>query len=292
MPKRLLQRFFRSFGYFMIRDETRLRLETKLARLEQECATLKEGLDDITLDNFPIESDGPIYTPVFHYDGLRTSPKVIHNHDFMKDPAFLEAFWAGYKALGHNHRMYWRLHTALFFAKHGLSIEGDFVECGVWRGFLSKAIATYLNWDTVGRTFFLFDTFDGLTDRQLTPDERANTAKIEHLNSHYKNCYDIAVANFSEYRNIHLVRGVVPETLKQADISSVAYLSLDMNSVNPEIAAAEHFWDVLSPSAAIVLDDYGFVSYEEQKAAFDRFAKDRGTEVLALPTGQGIILKP
>ena len=48
---------------------------------------------------------------------------------------------------------------------------------------------------------------------------------------------------------------------------------------------------VITDSAAIVLDDYGFVSSEEQKRAFDDFARRKGTQVLALPTGQGIILK-
>jgi O-methyltransferase len=44
--------------------------------------------------------------------------------------------------------------------------------------------------------------------------------------------------------------------------------------------------------AAIVLDDYGWRKHYEQKRAFDEFARQRGTSVLALPTGQGLILKP
>jgi hypothetical protein len=48
----------------------------------------------------------------------------------------------------------------------------------------------------------------------------------------------------------------------------------------------------LSRGGIILLDDYGFVSYEEQKRGFDQFARSKGIEVLALPTGQGLILKP
>lgn len=65
-----------------------------------------------------------------------------------------------------------------------------------------------------------------------------------------------------------------------------------MNCAAPEIAAAEYFWDRMSPSAVMLLDDYGFVSYEEQKNAFDEFARKKAVEILALPTGQGVIIKP
>ena len=44
--------------------------------------------------------------------------------------------------------------------------------------------------------------------------------------------------------------------------------------------------------AAIVLDDYGWFKHIEQKRAFDDFASRRGVQVLSLPTGQGLILKP
>jgi hypothetical protein len=41
----------------------------------------------------------------------------------------------------------------------------------------------------------------------------------------------------------------------------------------------------------MILDDYGFSAHRPQKAAFDDFAAARGTQVLSLPTGQGLIFK-
>jgi len=41
----------------------------------------------------------------------------------------------------------------------------------------------------------------------------------------------------------------------------------------------------------VLLDDYGFVSYEEQKNALNVFAREKDIEILALPTGQGLIIK-
>ena len=74
--------------------------------------------------------------------------------------------------------------------------------------------------------------------------------------------------------------------------SAIAYLSLDMNWAVPEQRAAEYFWDRIVPGGIILHDDYGFKLHEEQRKMMDRFAASRGVQVLALPTGQGIILKP
>jgi O-methyltransferase len=65
-----------------------------------------------------------------------------------------------------------------------------------------------------------------------------------------------------------------------------------MNCAWPEERAAEYFWNRLVPGGIIVHDDYGFKLHEEQRKMMDRFAAGRGVPVLALPTGQGIVLKP
>jgi O-methyltransferase len=88
-----------------------------------------------------------------------------------------------------------------------------------------------------------------------------------------------------------LVKGQVPDTLNEVEIEKVSFISIDMNCVGPEIAAASFFWPKMVPRAFILLDDYGFVSYEEQKHAFGAFAAERGTSVLALPSRQGLIVK-
>lgn len=229
------------------------------------------------------------YTPVFDYDGVRNDPAIIHNHDFMKEPRFRRAMQRALQAHGDSVQ-FWRLHTALWAAAHAVRLPGDFVECGVWKGFLSSGIMSYLEWNRLDKKFFLFDTFCGIDESQVSPEEFAK-GNMPHFRKHYVDNYDEVVRNFSEFRNVVVVRGSVPASLRSVAIDAVAYLSLDMNNARPEIEAAEHFWDRLVPGGVILLDDYGFVSYEEQKRAFDAFAQRHGVPLLALPTGQGLILK-
>jgi O-methyltransferase len=108
----------------------------------------------------------------------------------------------------------------------------------------------------------------------------------------YSECFEVAQENFAPYERVRLVRGTVPQTLATVPIEQVAYLSLDMNVAPPEVAALEFFWDKLAPGAPVMLDDYGWVGYRPQKDALDEFASRKGVEILTLPTGQGVILRP
>jgi hypothetical protein len=91
---------------------------------------------------------------------------------------------------------------------------------------------------------------------------------------------------------VKLIRGAVPQTLSQVPSSQVAFLSIDMNCAEPEVAALEYFWPRLVPGAPVILDDYAFAEpYRRQKDAIDGWAKQQAVPVLTLPTGQGLILK-
>lgn len=224
--------------------------------------------------------------PTYHQDGLI----CFHNTSFMQDPAFKDAYQRGIAAAGKDYTFHWRVHVALWAASYAATLEGDFVECGVNRGVLSSCVMQYLNWNSLHRKFYLFDTFCGFDPSQLRKDEEA-LDYMQKSKAYYSECYNEVKQNFSEFNNVFLVRGSIPNTLTEVPIDQVAYLSIDMNCANPEIAAAEHFWPKLAHGAMILLDDYAYGTTAIQQGAFDAFAKEKGTHVLSLPTGQGLILK-
>jgi O-methyltransferase len=152
-------------------------------------------------------------------------------------------------------------------------------------------LCEFLDFNRTGKSFYLFDTFSGLPLEQITPEER-QLGRIEENAEHYGECYEIAKRNFAPFTSAKLVRGKVPDTLASAGVSKVCYLSIDMNIVEPEIAALEYFWDKLSPGAPVILDDYGWSVYAPQKEAMDRFAAEKNVSILNLPTGQGLMLRP
>ena len=219
----------------------------------------------------------------FSEDGLST----IHNCDFLEDARFKKALAAA-EATGswQGWPMRWRAYIICWAAERAMNLEGDFVECGVNRGGFARMILDYVDFEGSGKKFFLFDTFKGFSPTHLTAGEKSS----EYYS--YPDCLEDVRKTFASFRSVDIIPGTVPETLSTREIGRVAFLSIDMNCVMPEIAAANHFWGKLVSGAVVLLDDYGFTEHIEQKHAFDLFAKERGVSVLTLPTGQGLMIKP
>ena len=105
----------------------------------------------------------------YNQDGLVS----MHNHDFMTDPAFAAAYARGVQAVGSDYGWHWRVHVGLWAGRTALRVPGDYVELGVGRGFMASSIMHALDWDRLGRRFYLLDTFKGVDARYLTEAEKS-----------------------------------------------------------------------------------------------------------------------
>ncbi len=230
---------------------------------------------------------GPL---TYNADGLATQ----HNADFLNDPRFAVAYKSGMETIWTRRPgldVAFRVYIACWAASHGLNLGGDFVECGVFTGIYSRAIVDYVNFGTLDRTFYLCDTFDGIPEDQLTEEERR--IGLQTMNTKYRiGIFESVQKTFAPFPNVKLIKGPVPDTLEHVKAEKIAYLSIDMNAVYPEISAMEALWDRVVPGAIILLDDYGWARHREQKKAHDDFARKKKVEILTLPTGQGLIIKP
>jgi O-methyltransferase len=248
---------------------------------------LKNNYTKITPSSVPVTLwFGGKYPLSYNTDGIAT----VNNCDFIKEPRFAKAYqaakdtnpWEGFT-------LQWRTHVVCYFADLVKNLEGDFVECGVNTGAYSRAVIDYIDFNTTRKKFYLLDTFEGFVMELVTEEEKK--AGIGQYNDHYTDVYANVVETFRPF-NVSVIKGMVPNTLPQCTAEKICYLSIDMNCVAPEIAAANYFWDKIVKGGVMLLDDYGFPMHINQKLAFDDFAKEKGVSILSLPTGQGIIFKP
>ena len=222
---------------------------------------------------------------IYSEDGFST----YHNHTFVNDPKFVAAYDRALKANdGIDHNMRWRAQVAFWVASQAVKLPGAFVECGVNTGFIMSGIMQQNQWNDLGKDCFLFDTFGGLDERFVSDTEALDGRLAGYANINETKTRE----NFAEFDRVHFVVGAVPETLTQVDIPQVCYLSLDMNCTIPEIEAFRHFWPRVVPGGWVVLDDYCYAGYDEQHYAFNTLAEELGFQILALPTGQGLVQKP
>lgn len=251
-----------------------------------------EDISNAPMENGELASDGGAVDPIYDQDGLRS----IHNHEFMEDPVFKAAYARGVRAVGTDYHWHWRVHTGLWAASMAADLPGDFAEFGVNRGFMSSAIMQMLDWNKTNRTFYLLDTFSGIDERYIDDNDRSigvierNKRDIE--SGFYTFDLGSVQDNYREWPNARIIAGAVPDTLDQIDSNGFAFAHIDMNCAPPEVAAAEFVWPRLAPGGVILLDDYAYDGYRSQKLAMDAFARSKSVQVLSLPTGQGLIIKP
>lgn len=206
------------------------------------------------------------------------------NMHFMRDEKFKNLLSETAKS-EHYKGMAYRLHLFVYAANLALSIKGDFVECGVFRGFKSFFLLSYLEDKLSDRSYFLFDTFEGIDTLQAVG---SPVTKKEHEKSRL---FEFVKHRFSKFDNVILIKGSVPDSLKKTRIKKVAFLHLDMNSYQAEIGALEHFWNKIPVGGVILLDDFGLCSHNAQMEFELPWLSERNQKILEFPTGQGLIIK-
>ncbi|MEK9669518.1 MAG: TylF/MycF/NovP-related O-methyltransferase [Gammaproteobacteria bacterium] len=218
---------------------------------------------------------------VFVGDEMLVANRNMH---FFEDPDFsnLLCILAQHP---HYQGMAWRLHILCWAVSMSLRVNGCLMECGVFRGFKSLFIVKYFGDRLRDRTFYLCDTFDGI-DESLN--EGSPISKQEHRKVRL---YDFVVHRFSEFSNVSVVRGSVPDSLSNLKITELAFLHLDMNSFKAELGALEYLWDRIPQGGVIVLDDFGFLSHRAQLKNELPWFSHKGQIVMELPTGQGLVIK-
>lgn len=209
------------------------------------------------------------------------------NLSFRHDQKFISTFYDSVTS-EQEKSLVWRLHTLVWAAQNALHVDGDFVECGVFKGFCSSVLLKYLNFQDLDRQAYLYDTFEGLPEKTSTEQERRTWDYTQYDS---EAVYNGVREKFSKYKNVTIVRGVVPDSFTVAIPEKIAFLHIDMNSEMAEILALEYLFDKVTPGGMIVFDDFGWSCNANQMKAELAFMNERGHHILELPTGQGVVIK-
>lgn len=163
------------------------------------------------------------------------------------------------------------IHVLRQLAAHAATLEGngDFWECGVFEGGSASHIHSVIPRD---RKLVLFDSFEGL------PQE------TEHDNFHKKGDFsgpnlDRIIEYFSEYDNVQIVKGWIPETFKDFTDSKLCFVHIDLDLYEGYKSTLEFIWPRMVKGGIIALDDYYAETCLGAKKATDEFVAAHGTVV-------------
>lgn len=181
-----------------------------------------------------------------------------------------------------------RIFATITACKHAVEAQtdGDFVECGVWRG--GNALAAKLVFESLGsdKEVWLFDTFAGMSaptdaDRAAftgAPAQDTFVAKqqADHNDWCYASIEDVRHSfetSGADIAGVHFVKGDVLETLKADGSipSAISVLRLDTDWYESTFAELERLYPRLSIGGSLLVDDYGYWE-GARKAVDDYFA--------------------
>lgn len=215
-------------------------------------------------------------------EGFFASDQLITFHrnlSFFRDSKFITS-WKAHAADAIEEGVIWRRAVHYWAARHCLKLEGDFVECGVWKGTTVRIIYDAVDFGSSGKNYWLYDAFDF-----------KEGDKHHALDGLEPGLYDKVVERFSFAHNVKVITGYIPESFAQGMPEAISLLHIDMNNVDGEMAALEILWDRVVDGGIILLDDYGWLGYKKQMLAESDFFEAMNHSALELPTGQGIVIK-
>jgi O-methyltransferase len=231
------------------------------------------------------------HSSVFWGDRLLTLDKSF---GFLEKPEFKSAYekihgnhkYDQYKS---PHTVAWRLHTLCWAAQEALSLPGDFMECGTFKGDFAWVVSQCVAFASAGKTFYLYDSFEGFAKDDNTVDQ----GYADFANPIYQELgiYESVLQRFKGNPKVRVTRGYLPEALDSTHPAQISFLHMDLNSPRAEVETLRKLWPRIVTGGFIVFDDYGWKVFAKQKEEEDRFAAEKGLSILELPTGQGLLIK-
>lgn len=180
-----------------------------------------------------------------------------------------------------------RCHMVWRFARHARRLPGDFVECGVFRGGTALLLARTLSGTGPDRTLHLFDSFEGLAassgkDGDFYPKGAFSETSEESVRE--------LLAAHAPHVRLH--RGWIPNTFSGLDSLRIAFAHIDVDQYQAALDCLLFLYPRLVPGGIMVFDDYGFPACRGERKAVDEFFAGDLAEVIPLPTGQALVIKP
>lgn len=140
------------------------------------------------------------------------------------------------------------------------NIEGDIVECGVWRGGFSIFLSHLFS----NKNIWVCDSFEGFQPLEKAKHQYSKerhipsytitpvgplSISLEEVQSHF-NTYGL-----ENQERIKFLKGFVKDTLPDSGIEKIALLRIDVDAYSATLETLEELYDKVQPGGFIIFDD-------------------------------------
>ena len=179
-------------------------------------------------------------------------------------------------------------------------IEGDIVECGIWRGgnlFLAKKIQEkYYN--DIKRRLYGYDTFEGMPQPSVYDGLKANKVYQEFKNKNepwtkasLEDVLNSSSKLFSNSDDFIFIKGKVENTLieKKNLPEKISFLRLDTDFYESTKIELESLYPRLSKRGVLIIDDYG--DFPGCRKAVDEYFLNKSVLMIGVDKSCRVIIK-
>ena len=204
-----------------------------------------------------------------------------------------------------SHERIFALMKSINFVKHN-NVDGDFVECGVWRGGNLILFQKFIEKYNLSKKIYAYDTFEGMSEPDKIDETFKGESSKDLLNKLYKKKVDrkknILIADcsieqvqenfkkFSNKNNLICVKGPVEKTLdiKENLPNKISILRLDTDWYSSTKKELEILFPLLEKNGILIIDDYGF--WKGARKAVDEYFENKNVTMFKIDfTGRMII---
>ncbi|MFC1668664.1 TylF/MycF/NovP-related O-methyltransferase [Chlamydiota bacterium] len=181
-------------------------------------------------------------------------------------------------------RMYALYQAVKYIVKS--KVQGDFVECGVWKGGSTMLIAlTLLKCEEANRKIYLYDTFEGMP-KPTSKDQRITDGKQSYniwkqgpwcnasLDEVKKNMLSLGYPE----TNVIFIKGKVEDTIPENIPPQISLLRLDTDFYESIYHELKHLFPLILNKGVIIIDDYGY--WAGVKEATDKYFSENAITML------------
>ncbi len=219
----------------------------------------------------------------------------VTRYGYKQKPFVDKAFWKVHEKWQSKTMISWQgCYDAYNAAKYVAQsrIEGDIVECGVWKGGSSIIMTETLGaYGCTDKSIYMYDTFTGMTEpdsRDVGLQSQAEahaTWKRQQGDTHNAWAYagleevreNVARANYA-FEKFIFVKGDVCETIPGIIPKKISILRLDTDWYKSTHHELVHLFPRLSLGGILIVDDYG--TYSGARDAVNNYLEEQNIRIL------------
>ncbi len=161
-----------------------------------------------------------------------------------------------------------------------LQIEGDIIECGVFKGASFSRFAMFRKVHNLEEKKLIgFDTFGDFPETEYEKDKELREKFIEGAGNQSisRNQMLEVLTKKKCNENINLLEGDITETIPEFVRNNkglrISLLNVDVDIYEPTVTILENLYTLLSPGGVMILDDYR--TFPGETNAVDEYFKDK-----------------